>query len=272
MTNSNTANTPELTKNEDKSFILHLTIGSLTVSQAYQQIVNQAATDLEIKGFRKGKAPLDVVEQHLSVEKILEETAQKLIPDLYSQKVKEYDLKPIIQPQIKITNPPISKDKDWQLEIKSCELPDLKLGEYNPDITKINQSKPENKEQHVNQILDVLINKSQVNLPSILIEAEVNYKLSKLVDQTNQAGITVQTYLKNQNTTLEAYQKKLEEQIKKEWTLNLAIDQIAHSQKFEVTPAEIEAETKKYPNEHIDANFLQFVLLQNKTLNYLQTI
>ena len=262
----------ELKKNDDKSFVLNLTIAAATISSTYQQVTLQAAQEVEVKGFRKGKAPLDVIEQHLSAEKILEETAQKLIPELYAQKVKEYELKPIVQPQIKITNPPITKDKDWQIEITSCELPDLSLSAYEVEIKKINQEKGDDKEKHVNQILDTLLKSAKVTLPQILIQAEVNYKLSRLVDQTNQAGISVQTYLKNQNTTLENYQKNLEEQTTKEWTLNLAIDQIARDQKIEVSPVELETELKKYPAEKVDQNFLNFVLLQNKTLNYLQTL
>lgn len=270
MTNTNPT---ELTKNSDKSFILHLTIKAEAVKSTHEKIKHEVAESLEVKGFRKGKAPLDVVEQQISPEKLLEETAQKLIPDLYQQKITEYDLKPIIQPQIRILNPPVSLDKTWELEIAGCELPEITVENYKEEIAAANKiNKDKAKEGKINGVLDILIKKSKVTLPPILTDAEVNYKLSRLIEQTNQAGITIQTFLKNQNTTLEQYKKTLTDQVIKEWTLNLAIDKVAVENHIEVTHEEIDQEMTKYPNQNIDHNFLHFVLLQNKTLEHLQSL
>ncbi len=270
MTNTNQS---ELTRNDDKTFILRLTIKANDVKSTYQHLLEHIAADIDIHGFRKGKAPKELVEKHISNEKLLEETAQKLIPDLYQQKIKEHVLKPIIQPQIKITNPPLTIDKDWQIEIISCELPEIKLADYSKEITVLNVKNIKlSQEEKVNQILDLLVKKSSVILPPILTEAELNHKLSQLVDQTQQAGITVQAYLKNQNLTLDQYKEQLKSQITKEWTLNLALDSIAHSNKLEVTPQNVEEEMKKYSKNNIDPQFLQFILMQNKTIEYLQSL
>lgn len=270
MTNTNDT---QLTRNNDKSFSLKLIIEAETVSATYQKVKNNLVSNFEAKGFRKGKAPLNVVEQQIVPEKILEETAQILIPELYQQKIKEYDLKPIVQPQIKIMNPPISADKEWQIEILGCELPEIIVKDYKEAVSKANlANKDKPKETAINEILDILLKNAEVTIPPILLNAEVDYKLSRLVDQTNQAGLTVQAYLKNQNLTLEQYKKNLTDQVIKEWTLNLAIDKIANDNKIEVTHEEIDQEMEKYPKDKVDHNFLHFILLQNKTLNLLQSL
>lgn len=270
MTNTNHT---ELTKNSDKSFVLHLSLPAADIKTAYQKIKNGVASNIEVKGFRKGKAPTDLIDQQISPEKLLEETAQQLIPKIYEDKIKQYELKPIIQPQIKILNPPINTEKDWELEISACELPALSLDDFQAEISTANkQNVDKTKEVRINQILDILLSKTHVTLPAILIDAEVNYKLSHLVDQANQAGISVQTYLKSQNTTLEDYKKTLAVQVEREWKLNLAIDQVAHHAHLEVTHEEVDRELAKYTTQNIDHNFLHFILLQNKTLEYLQSL
>lgn len=266
-----TTNTQSLIKNDDKSFTLRLTIKQPDISAIYDHTLNHLALEVEINGFRKGKAPLDMVKQHISEEKLIEETAQTVISNAYQSEITKNDLKPIIQPKIKILNPPVSINKDWDLEITSCELPEIKIEDsYQPEIIAANvKNKDQKKEEQVNQILELLLQKSQTTLPSILVDSEIEYKLSKLINQVDQAGITIQAYFKNQNTNLEDYKNKLKTQVTKEWTLNLAIDHIAKSQHIEVTPEEVDAEIKKYPNSKTEPGFVSFILLQNKTLEYL---
>lgn len=266
-----TTNTQPLTKNSDKSFTLALTIKKEDISHAYNHALEHLSQEVEINGFRKGKAPLDMVKQHISEEKLMEETAQVVISQAYQTKIEENQLRPIIQPKIKILNPPVSLDKDWDLEIVSCELPEIKIDDtFRVEITESNtKSKDQKKEERVNQILEILLKKSQTVLPAILVDSEIEYKLSKLVDQADQAGITIQTFFKNQNTNLEDYKSKLKNQITKEWTLNLAIDHIAKDNHIEVTQEEVADEMKKYPDAKADPGFISFILLQNKTLEYL---
>jgi hypothetical protein len=61
---------------------------------------------------------------------MFEEVASHLISHLYADQIKENDLKPIIQPQVKFTSKDPSFDNDWEVEISSCELPilDMKMG------------------------------------------------------------------------------------------------------------------------------------------------
>jgi FKBP-type peptidyl-prolyl cis-trans isomerase (trigger factor) len=264
-------NQPELKQLPDKTFIIKLNLTQQQIQSEYQKVLVSVQSEFETKGFRKGKVPLDIVKEQISEERIIEEVASHLISDAYSKFIKENKLQPVIQPQIKITNAPFSLDKDWQVEITSCELPPITLDQkYQDEVKKINQ-KPKN-DATIDEIMDQLLKHTQVTLPSILVDADVSNRMSQLIDQTQQAGITVSQYLKNKNQTLEGYKKILSDQISKEWTLNLVIDQIAKDQKIEITPDETKAIIEKSPQLSDNPNLVYYLIQQQKVIDYLKNL
>ena len=60
-------------KLKDKSFVLNLNIKVADIQKEYQQTLKSIQANFETKGFRKGKAPLSVVESQVSPQKIFEE-------------------------------------------------------------------------------------------------------------------------------------------------------------------------------------------------------
>jgi len=272
-------NKKDLEKHPDKTFIFNIILSKDDIKKEYDLTLKSVQSNFETKGFRKGKAPLDLVEQQISAAKIIEEVASKLISQKYDQKIKENNLKPIIQPQIKILNPPISLEKDWEIEITGCELPEINIDpKYKTEIIKINSKNSENKktDEHdhnhdkLDQIIEALTKHCQVDLPKILIDSDVENRMSQLVDQTAQAGITVTQYLKTKNQTLDQYKTLVTEQIAKEWLLNLAIDKISKDQKIEVSKEDIENLVKQNPQMAHKPNFVYYLVTQQKVFEYLQ--
>jgi len=272
-------NINDLEKQKNKTFILRIVLTKEEIDKEYQSTLKSVQSNFETKGFRKGKAPLDLVEQQISKPKIIEDVASHLISHAYDQKVKENALKPIIQPQIKITNPPISLDKDWEIEIIGCELPEITIDpKYQTDIVEINsKNQPsktdgnhDHKHDNLDEILDVLTKHCQVDLPQILIDSDIENKMSQLIDQVAQAGITVAQYLKTKNQTLDQYKAAITEQITKEWIINLAIDKISKDQKIEVTKEEVESLLKQNPKMVQNPNFVYYLITQQKVFEYLQ--
>jgi len=101
---------------------------------------------------------------------------------------------------------------------------------------------------------------------------DVNRRLSELVDQLQLAKLTLDQYLKNKKTTLVKYREELEKQVKNDWTLNLAINQIAIDQKLKVEEKEIKDIFTKSPELKNDPNLVYYLLTQQKVLDYLQNI
>jgi FKBP-type peptidyl-prolyl cis-trans isomerase (trigger factor) len=266
-------NTPkEFEQFKDKSFILTLNLSQIDITKSHQSVLKSIQAEFETKGFRKGKAPLDVVTANISESKLIEEVLSELLSETYAKKIKEHHLHPVIQPQIKVLNPPITFDKDWQVEITGCELPEVKLDPKHIDEIKvINQGQQDDNEK-LNLTIESLVKNSQVELPDILIKSDVNQKMSQLVDQTQQAGLTVNQYLKSKNLTLEQYQQSLEKQVKNEWITNLAIDAIAREQKLSVTETEVKAITDKNQQLAQNLNMVYYLLTQQKVFDYLKKL
>lgn len=259
-----------LQKFPDQAFTLQLIVSPAEIDKEYQQLLISIQKTFKSKGFRQGKVPLNIVKQGVSSTDIIQELVSRLIPKLYTQKVKQYNLKPIIQPQVKFKNPPATIDKEWQIEITGCQLPQLTLkNSYISPIKKINQTKNKNQ---LNQILDTLIKNSQVKLPSILIQADLQKQLSSLINQTQQAGLTIDQYFQSQKTNLEEYKKRLSTQIKRQWTINLALDQIAKKEKIEVKPEDIKKATPKDNPATVDPATLHHFILQQKVIDFLKKL
>ncbi len=68
------------------------------MQRAYQSVVNRVA----VPGFRKGKAPRDVVENLVGKEFILKEAMEKMVPEAYSQAIEQEKIDAIASPQIEI--------------------------------------------------------------------------------------------------------------------------------------------------------------------------
>jgi len=259
-----------ISKLTDKTFTLSLKIKKTQIQEENNKVLKSIQKTYKSTGFRVGKVPLEIISQNISPQKIIEEMASSLLPHLYSQKIKKLKLNPIIQPQVKFVNPPISLDKDWQIEITSCELPDLNLKTgYVAQIKKLNLNK--NKDQ-TRPILDVLIKNSQVKLPQILLDTEMQKQLSSLVDQTQQAGLEIGQYLKSKNTTLEEYKKNLLKQIKEQWIINLALDKICQKEKLKIDQEDIQKALKINPTINPQSEHLHHILLQQKTLDFLKKV
>jgi trigger factor len=64
-----------------------------SLDEAYHHLVNEVS----IPGFRKGKAPRAVLEQHIGKKSLLEEALEHLIPQLYNQAIESQKIDPICQ-------------------------------------------------------------------------------------------------------------------------------------------------------------------------------
>lgn len=92
-----------------------------SLEMSYQRLVKKT----NIPGFRKGKAPREIVERYLGRESLLNEALNDLLPQAYEKAVKEQEIEAIAQPHIEIaqTDPLVFKAT---VPLK----PTIKLGDY----------------------------------------------------------------------------------------------------------------------------------------------
>lgn len=92
-----------------------------SLDEAYHHLVKEVS----VPGFRRGKAPRVLLEQHIGKRALLEEALEHLVPQLYRQAIQSKDLQPIAEPELEITQtePLIFK------AVVSLK-PEVKLGDY----------------------------------------------------------------------------------------------------------------------------------------------
>jgi trigger factor len=77
-----------------------------------------------------------------------------------------------------------------------------------------------------------MLESADVQLPQLLVDEEVNARLSQLVDQLTAVGLTVEQYLKTRNLDPVKLRSEYERTARDVLKLNLALDQIATGRGF----------------------------------------
>lgn len=95
---------------------------------AYNKAVRRISEYVNIPGFRKGKAPRNLVEQQVGVERIKEEALDELLPNAFKEAIMQNKLDVISQPQIESYNFEIGND--LKIVAKVELRPEVKLGVY----------------------------------------------------------------------------------------------------------------------------------------------
>ncbi len=116
-----------------------------------EQATLNLGRDLEIKGFRKGKAPKNIVEEHIGSEKILIEAGDLAVNKTYKKAVLENKIEAIFQPKIEIKK--LAKGSDLVFSAKTAVLPEVKLPDYRKIASKIKRNKVVVEEKEIENAL-----------------------------------------------------------------------------------------------------------------------
>jgi trigger factor len=118
----------ELKKVENNVATLEFNISSDKFKDAVKKAYRKNVSKFSIPGFRKGKAPLKIVERYYGEGIFYEDAIDLLFPDVYRDAVKETKIEPIDQPTIDIKQ--IGEDVDLVITADVTVKPDVKLGDY----------------------------------------------------------------------------------------------------------------------------------------------
>lgn len=241
--------TTALTRLAGSAFELTLTVPWADVKKIYDQVFEELAAEIEIEGFRKGKAPKDVISTKVDKSKIYGEVVNRILPESYQNALKEHGLKPIISPKVQIVDG--VEEKDWQFIAKASEKPSIDLGSYQETIKTTNtkgkiwtpgepKKEQEDKQKKISEIIDKLLEVCKVELSELLVESEVNRLMSQLIDDVRQAGLTFEQYLGTKGETSDKLRQKYRQQAETALKLEFILDAIADDLKIEITQKEID--------------------------------
>ena len=288
-------------KLKNNVYKVDVTIEKEKVAKAYNEALAHEAENLTVKGFRKGKAPLDIAKENVDKAKLRNHALNHLLTEAYSAIVKENKFNPIVYPRFDIKE--FEEEKDLTFIVKIIEQPKIKLGDYNArlksrkasisaypdhkvgvaDKSKIkSKSKGANKETKgtglTNQeVIDAIVESCEIEIAEDLITEEVDRMMSSLIDQAGKIGLTVDSYLQSQNKTPQELRDEYKVIAEKNIKADFLITEISKTENVTVTDIEVDQAisavpdeaSKKALQEPSQKMYIKAVLLKNKTIQQL---
>ena len=273
-----------------------ITIPWSEIKTQYDKTVDELIKHVEIKGFRKGKAPRAQAEKELNKSKVYEEVIKHIVPESYTKAVRDNNIKPIIQPDIRLDK--AKDEEDWQITAITAEMPEIKADNYKkviqdakgdmkkddlwlPGKDNNEQSVMNNREKRqkmLNAILESLLINTDLTIPSIMVKNETDRRLTNLLDEIKKLGLTIETYAKSKNLTPDQVRSQVEQEVTNTYKLEFLLDYITEKENITVDEKEIadaidKIEDKK-EKEAVEKNkyYLANMIRRQKTLDRLLSL
>ncbi len=260
------------------------------VKAVYEKVFDQVTKELELPGFRKGKAPKELVEKNIDKTKIFEEVIREIIPKAYATAVKEHNLQPVISPKIEVLK--AKENEEWVVKATIATRPKVNLKNYKEKIREAKKPKAkiwtpgdskekedkETKKPDLDLLINTLLAEAEVGISDLLISEEANRLLADLLDQVRKLGMTIEQYLLAKGKTTEQLRAEYAVQAGKNLGIEFILAEIADSEKIIVGNEDIEKLLEKVekPEEkeklRKDSYYLAHLIRQQKTLDFLYNL
>lgn len=116
------------------------------VAKAEQRAYNKSKSQITVPGFRKGKAPRQMIERIYGADIFMEDAVNDLLPEAYEAAVKESGLEIVSRPQIDYEQ--AEHGKDLIVTAMVATKPEVTLGKYKG--LKVERTKVEVSEDEIN--------------------------------------------------------------------------------------------------------------------------
>jgi len=107
---------------------LRIEIDAEAFNESIKKAYLKTKSRFNIPGFRKGKAPQNLIERYYGESVFYEEAFNLACPDAYEKALKDNNIQPVDRPELDIEQ--IGKGKDLVFTAKVTVKPDVKLGQY----------------------------------------------------------------------------------------------------------------------------------------------
>lgn len=266
-------------------------VPKVDVKKEEEEAFSRLQKNLTVEGFRQGKVPAEIAKKHLTKEVVYQELAQKMISRIYQEVLTKEGLKPIISPKVDLVK--AKEGEDWQIKIILAEKPTVTLGDYKKVIkdvkSKVKKSniwvpgkekdakKPEeeDKNQLLNEVLTALLNESKIEVSDLVIDEEVNHRLTHLIDEIQKIGLTTEKYLKSKNLTMDGLKDQFKKETEDTYKLEFILAEIADKENLKVEQADLDKlfvnikDEKERKSAEQNSYYYATILRKQKTLDYL---
>lgn len=226
------------------------------VNEVIQSVLRKYQARLKTDGFRKGKAPLPMVEKMVDPQTIRQEVAHQLVPMAYAEYVKKHDLKPFGDPDIHLHE--AEEGKEWVFEVNYAEKPSIELPDYKKLVQKAQKAfadkkkkdkkadkkteaeEKAEKDELIQEILQELRTTINPKIPELLVRNEMNRTLRSLEEQLTKANLDPKVYLQSIGKTMEETQQEHATRAIVNWQVELILEKIAEVEEITITDEELQ--------------------------------
>jgi FKBP-type peptidyl-prolyl cis-trans isomerase (trigger factor) len=287
-------NTPSIARQDDGTVQINFVIPWNKIAKERQKTVKELALNVEVPGFRRGKAPINKAEEKLDKQYVLEHTLSHILPKLFADTVKEQKLRPAMYPKFELIS--AQEDKDWQVKATTAEFPEFQLGDYkkivkdskSTDIWTPDKGMPAEagdpnkhseptREQKENMAISALGEHYKFAIPKILIEEEVNSRLSSLLERIEKLGLSLESYLASVKKTAEELREEYGASAERAIRLDIVFGAIAEAESINVSAKEVDAfvnaaraSSQSIPDDH--KSTVSSFLIKRKVLEKLASM
>ena len=89
-------------KIEGSQVVLNIEVDAEEMENAIKKAYRRLGAKTTVPGFRKGKAPPDMLERYFGRDALVEDAAEHLLPEVYDQAIQDQEVDAIAQPQIDV--------------------------------------------------------------------------------------------------------------------------------------------------------------------------
>ncbi len=107
---------------------LEFKIEAAKFDEAIKKVYDKSAKYFNIPGFRKGKAPMNIIEKYYGPEIFYEDAFNEVVPEEFDKELKENNIEAVSRPEIDIKQ--IGKGQDLIFTAVIQTKPEVKLGKY----------------------------------------------------------------------------------------------------------------------------------------------
>lgn len=258
-----------------------------------EKAVLHLGEEIVIEGFRKGKAPKEMVEAKVGKEHIFQHAAEDCVRESYLKAVKENNLEPLGQPEVSILK--MAPENPLEFKAKFAVLGELALPDYKGIAAQIKrkeievtqaeidhikkQKETQEKERIREELLQKIAEKTKIDLPAVLIESEKRRMIEGLKQQVSQMlGMSYEDYLKKVNKTEKELMDSFSQEAEKKVISSLVLREIVKKENISVSREELEKETAEFAkaNPGIDQaqikEYAESVLKNEKAFQLLEAL
>ena len=93
----------KLVEKGNSIYEISTTVSGETWTSAQEKALKKLASKVQIKGFRKGQAPIELAKKQISGGEIINEAINVCLPEAYNAAINEHKLNPFTQPEVNVT-------------------------------------------------------------------------------------------------------------------------------------------------------------------------